>query len=55
LRKLVPEEKLEAAASQQYLGIKQQAHQRGALVPDEHPQVVRLLKRAAINAAISAR
>jgi predicted Zn-dependent protease len=42
LRKLVPEEKLEAAASQQYLGIKQQAHQRGALVPDEHPQVARL-------------
>ncbi len=42
LRNLVPEEQLETQASQQYLGIKQQASQRNALAPDDHPQVQRL-------------
>jgi predicted Zn-dependent protease len=42
LRKLVPEERLEATAAQQYLGMKQQAQQGGALFPDDHPQVERL-------------
>jgi predicted Zn-dependent protease len=42
LRKLVPEGELEAAAIQQYTGLKQQASQKGALVPDDHPQVQRL-------------
>jgi predicted Zn-dependent protease len=42
LRKLVPEEQLEAAAVQQYAGIKQQAQQQDALAPDNHPEVIRL-------------
>lgn len=42
LRKLVPEAELEAAAVQQYTGIKQQAGQQGALAADDHPQVQRL-------------
>lgn len=42
LRKLVPEGELEAAALQQYTGLKQQASQKGALVPESHPQVQRL-------------
>ena len=42
LRKLVPEGELEAAALQQYNGLKQQASQKGALVPEDHPQVQRL-------------
>jgi predicted Zn-dependent protease len=42
LRNLVPEAKLEAAAMQQYAGIKQQAQQHGALAPDDHPQAQRL-------------
>lgn len=42
LRKLVPEGELEAAALQQYAGLKQQASQKGVLVPDSDPQVQRL-------------
>lgn len=42
LRNLVPEEQLEAAASQQYSSLKQQAEQQKALAPDNHPQVQRL-------------
>ncbi|HJV83309.1 MULTISPECIES: M48 family metallopeptidase [Oxalobacteraceae] len=42
LRKLVPEDQVEATALQQYTGIKQQASRKGALVPDSDPQVVRL-------------
>lgn len=42
LRKLVPEGELEAAALQQYNGLKQQASQKGALVPEDHPQMQRL-------------
>ncbi|HEY8605688.1 MAG TPA: M48 family metallopeptidase [Noviherbaspirillum sp.] len=42
LRKLVPEEELEAAAAQQYLDIRKEASQHKALAPDNHPQVQRL-------------
>ena len=42
LRKLVPEGELEAVALQQYSGLKQQATQKGALVPEDDPQVQRL-------------
>jgi Zn-dependent protease with chaperone function len=42
LRKLVPETELEQAALQQYSGLKQQAGQKGVLLPDSHPQVKRL-------------
>jgi predicted Zn-dependent protease len=42
LRKIVPESELEAAALQQYTGIKQQASQQGALAAEDHPQVQRL-------------
>ncbi|HYD95147.1 MAG TPA: M48 family metallopeptidase [Noviherbaspirillum sp.] len=42
LRKLVPEGELEAAALQQYVALKQQAGQQGALLPEDHPQVQRL-------------
>lgn len=42
VRKLVPETELEAAAAQQYNGIKQQASSQGALAPADHPQVQRL-------------
>lgn len=42
LRNLVPEEQLEAAATQQYFAIKQQAQQQNVLVPESHPQVKRL-------------
>ncbi len=50
LRKLVPEEQIEAMALEQYAGMKQQAGQHGALVPDTHPQVMRL--RAIANRII---
>ena len=39
---LVPAEKLEAAADQQYLQLASEAKQKGALVEDNHPQVIRL-------------
>lgn len=42
LRKLMPAQQLEAQALQQYTSMKTQAQQQGALVPDRHPQVVRL-------------
>lgn len=42
LRKLVPEGELEAAALQQYASLKQQAQQKGVLVPDSDLQVQRL-------------
>lgn len=42
LRKLVPEQQLEAQALQQYAGLKMQAQQQGALASEQHPQVQRL-------------
>ncbi len=42
LRKLVPEQQLEAQAYQQYSGMKMQAQQQGALASDQHPQLLRL-------------
>ncbi|TCS37887.1 peptidase M48-like protein [Paucimonas lemoignei] len=50
LRNLVPEEQLEAAATQQYVAIKQQAQQQNILLPENHPQVKRL--RAIANKII---
>lgn len=50
LRNLVPEEQLEAAATQQYSSLKQQAEQQNALAPESHPQVKRL--RAIANRII---
>lgn len=47
LRKLVPEEQLEAQALQQYTSLKMQAQQQGALGPEQHPQVARLRAIAA--------
>ena len=41
-RKLVPSEQLEAQALQQYDALLTQAQQKNALVPANHPQVVRL-------------
>ncbi|MBP8135587.1 MAG: M48 family metallopeptidase, partial [Rhodoferax sp.] len=42
LRKLVPAEKLETAANQQYAQMMSEASGQKALAPDNHPQVVRL-------------
>lgn len=42
LRKLVPDEQLEAAAVEQYTGLKTQARQKGVLVAETDPQVQRL-------------
>lgn len=42
LRGLVSEEQLEAQARQQYTSMKQQAAEKGALAPNDHPQVLRL-------------
>jgi predicted Zn-dependent protease len=42
LRNLVPEDRIEEAALQQYNGIKQQARQHNALASDGHPQLQRL-------------
>lgn len=50
LRKLVPEGRLEAAATQQYTEIKQQAQQQGVLVPENDPRLKRL--RAIANRLI---
>lgn len=50
LRNLVPEGELEALALQQYTSLKQQANQKGVLVPENHPQVQRL--RAIANKLI---
>ena len=40
--RLVPAEQIEASAQQQYLQLASQAKQQGALLPDDHPQVVRV-------------
>ncbi len=40
--KLVPAEEIEAAASQQYLQMTQEAKQKKALAPNNHPQQIRL-------------
>lgn len=42
VRRLVSAEKIELAGEQQYVQMTRQAVQRRALLPDEHPQVVRL-------------
>src|SRR5574343_1023222 len=42
LRKLVPAEKLETAAVQQYRQMLAEARAQGALAPDNHPQLLRL-------------
>jgi predicted Zn-dependent protease len=41
-RYLEPEQVVDQQAAQQYSGLMAQAQQQGALVPDNHPQVVRL-------------
>ena len=40
--KFVSAEQIEGAAAQQYVQLRQQAAQQGALAPDSHPQVIRL-------------
>ncbi len=40
--KLVPAKDLEAAAAQQYVQMATEAKQQNALLPDQHPQVIRL-------------
>jgi predicted Zn-dependent protease len=42
LTRLVPAEQLEQAAAQQYVKMAQDARSQNALLPDNHPQVVRL-------------
>jgi len=42
LARLVPAEQLEQAASQQYIKMAQDARKQNALLPDNHPQVIRL-------------
>jgi Zn-dependent protease with chaperone function len=42
LRNLVPAEKLEAAAAQEYTQLMEQARQKRALAPESHPQLQRL-------------
>ncbi len=42
LRHLVPAERLEQAAAQQYGALMRQAAAKRALAPDDHPQVIRL-------------
>jgi predicted Zn-dependent protease len=42
LRNLVSEDTIEAQSLQQYAGLKNQAQQKGALAPDNHPQLLRL-------------
>ena len=42
LAKLVPADQIEQAAAQQYAQMQQQAAQKGALAPRDHPQAVRL-------------
>jgi Zn-dependent protease with chaperone function len=50
LRKLVPAETLEASARQQYTQVLSEARAKGALAPDDHPQLMRL--RAIANKLI---
>jgi predicted Zn-dependent protease len=40
--KLVPAEKVEQAAAQQFVQMQNQARQKSALAPDDHPQLIRL-------------
>jgi predicted Zn-dependent protease len=40
--KLVPAEKVEQAAAQQFVQMQSQARQKNALAPDDHPQLLRL-------------
>jgi predicted Zn-dependent protease len=42
MRQLVPAQQLEEQATQQYAQLKQEARQKGVLVPEDHPQVQRL-------------
>ena len=42
LRRLVPADRLEQAAAQQYTALLRQAAAKSALAPDDHPQLVRL-------------
>jgi len=42
LARMVPAEQVEAAAQQQYMQLATEAKNKGALLPDSHPQVVRL-------------
>lgn len=42
LKNLVPAEKLEKSAAQQFIAMKRQAAEKGALAPEGHPQLVRL-------------
>jgi predicted Zn-dependent protease len=54
LRHLVPADRLERAAAQQYSALLRQAAAKGALARDDHPQVVRLRtigRRVIANAA----
>jgi predicted Zn-dependent protease len=44
--RLAPAQQIEAQAQQQYLGLKSQAQQQGALVADNDPQVLRLRRIA---------
>lgn len=46
VRKLVPAERLERAAAQQFAQMKQQAAGKRALAPDDHPQLQRLRRIA---------
>ncbi len=46
MRRLVPAQQLEGAASQQYRQMMEQARRQGALAPDGHAQVVRLRRIA---------
>ena len=54
LRNLVPADRLEQAAAQQYTALLRQAAAKRALAPDDHPQLIRLRsigKRIIANAA----
>ena len=55
LRNLVPAEGLEKQAAQQYQQLKQQAAEKRALAPDDHPQVLRLRAIAARMIPMAAR
>src|SRR5262245_7060191 len=46
LRKLVPAERLEQAAAQQFIALKHQASQKQALLPPTHPANLRLRRIA---------
>ena len=46
IRKLVPADEIEAAAAQQYVKVMGDARAKAVLLPDKHPQVVRLRSMA---------